>query len=144
MQIHHIGIVCEKQNINQYFFCPKKKFTYTDKFQNNKLIIGKNKSNNLWIELVIPLNKNSTVRNFLKKRGPSLHHLAYYVKDLEIIKKKFSKKKGFIYINSFEMNLPCFGGIMETVFFFNDNIFIEFISKKKKMKVILKNKKIII
>ena len=132
MQIHHIGIVCEKQNINQYFFCPKKKFTYTDKFKNNKLIIGKNKSNNLWIELVIPLNKNSTVRNFLKKRGPSLHHLAYYVKDLEIIKKKFSKKKGFIYINSFEMNLPCFGGIMETVFFFNDNIFIEFIKKKKK------------
>ena len=40
MKVHHIGIVCEEENIKNYFFIPKKKYTYIDKFQNNKLIIG--------------------------------------------------------------------------------------------------------
>ena len=93
MKIHHIGIVCKNENINNYFFNPKKKFTYIDKNQNIKLIIGQNKLNDLWIELIVPLNKNSTVYNYLKKNGPSIHHFAYYVKNINEIKKNLKKKK---------------------------------------------------
>tara|TARA_Y100000768_G_C23412678_1_gene422495 strand:- start:59 stop:460 length:402 start_codon:yes stop_codon:yes gene_type:complete len=132
MKIHHIGIVCNKENINNFFFKPKKKFIYTDKNQNNKLIIGQNKFNNLWIEYVIPLNKHSTVENFLQKRGPSIHHFAYYVNNINDIRKKLDNKKGYLFVNSFRINLPCFGGVMDTVFYFNNNIFIEFLTKVKK------------
>ena len=133
MKIHHIGIVCDKNSISDYFFFPKKTSVYIDKNQNNKLIIGKNKLNNLWIELVIPLNNKSTVSNFLKKKGPSMHHLAYYVDDLSLMKKKLINKKGFIFVNSYKMNLPCFGGVMETMFYYNNNVFIEFLTKVKKV-----------
>ena len=132
MKVHHIGIVCEEENIKNYFFIPKKKYTYIDKFQNNKLIIGFNKPNNIWFEFIVPLNKNSTVKNFLKKKGPSIHHLAYFVKDIDKIKRNLLRKRGYIFVNSFNMNIPCFGGLMDTVFFFNNNIFLEFISKAKR------------
>ena len=132
MRIHHIGIATSEKNIKNYFFKPIKKFTYIDKNQNNKLIIGYNKANNLWMEFIIPLNKRSTVQNFLNKHGSSIHHFAYYVKDLKAVKKKYLNKLGYIYINSFKINIPCFGGEMETVFFYNKNIFIEFLSKYKK------------
>jgi len=132
VKVHHIGIVCEEENIKNYFFIPKKKYTYIDKFQNNKLIIGFNKPNNIWFEFIVPLNKNSTVKNFLKKKGPSIHHLAYFVKDIDKIKRNLLRKRGYIFVNSFNMNIPCFGGLMDTVFFFNNNIFLEFISKAKR------------
>ncbi len=131
MKIHHIGIVCDKENMKNFFFIPKKKFIYTDRHQNNKLVIGKNKFNNLWFEFILPLNNKSTVKNFLKKKGPSIHHIAYYVNNLNNIKKRLRNKKGYIFVNSFKINLPCFGGVMETVFYYNNNIFIEFLSKEK-------------
>ena len=87
MKIHHIGIATSEKNIKNYFFRPDKKFTYIDKNQNNKLVIGYNKDNDLWMEFIIPLNKKSTVQNFLNKHGSSIHHLAYYVKDLKAVKK---------------------------------------------------------
>ena len=132
MKVHHIGIVCEEENIKNYFFIPKKKYTYIDKFQNNKLIIGFNKPNNIWFEFIVPLNKNSTVKNFLKKKGPSIHHLAYFVKDIDKIKRNLLRKRGYIFVNSFKINISCFGGLMDTVFFFNNNIFLEFRSKAKR------------
>ena len=116
-------------------FNPKKKFTYIDK-QNNKLIIGKNKLNDLWIELIVPLNKNSTTYNYLKKNGPSIHHFAYYVKNIDEIKKNFKRKEGYLFIKSFKINIKCFGGLMDAVFYYNNNIFIEFISKGKKNNII--------
>ncbi|WP_440669451.1 VOC family protein [Candidatus Pelagibacter sp. HIMB1483] len=132
MKIHHIGIVCEEDDLKNYFFLPEKKFIYFDKKQNNKLVIGKNKYNNLWMEFVIPLNSKSTVKNFLKTRGSAIHHIAYYVKDINKIKREFKKKTDFLYVNSYKIEINCFGGLLETVFFYNSNIFIEFLSKAKK------------
>ena len=34
------------------------------------------------IELIEPLEENSTVGRFLKKRGPGLHHVALHVEDI--------------------------------------------------------------
>ena len=42
-------------------------------------------------------------------------------------KRNLLRKRGYIFVNSFKINIPCFGGLMDTVFFFNNNIFLEFI-----------------
>ena len=60
MKIHHIGIVTKEKNLSNLYFRPKKKFVYLDKIQNNKIILEYNKSNNLWMEFIIPLSKKSS------------------------------------------------------------------------------------
>ncbi len=132
MKLHHIGIVCNETDMNKFFFKPKKKFIYNDKIQNNKLIIEHNIHNNLWMEFVIPKNKKSTVYKYLIKNGPGIHHFGYKVNNILDQKKKLTKKKGFLYINSFETNISCFGGLIKTMFFFNNNFFIELLSNVKK------------
>ncbi len=132
MKLHHIGIVCNESDINKFFFRPKKKYIYHDNFQKNKLIIERNDLNNLWMEFVIPKNSNSTVYRFLKKNGPGVHHFGYETNDLKSQKKKLLKRKGLIYINSFKANISCFGGPLRTMFFFNNNFFIELLKNVKK------------
>ena len=52
--------------------------------------------------------------------------------DLKSQKKKLLKRKGLIYINSFKANISCFGGPLRTMFFFNNNFFIELLKNVKK------------
>lgn len=131
-KLHHIGIVCAEKDINKFVFKPKKRRVYNDKNQNNKLIIEYNENNNLWMEFVIPKNKKSTVYNFLKKNGPGVHHFAYKVKNIKEQKKLLLKKKGLIFINSYNTNIACFGGELKTMFFFNNNFIIELLTNVKK------------
>lgn len=132
MKLHHIGIVCAESDISKFFFRPRKKFIYHDKVQKNKLIIEHNPLNNLWIEFVIPKNEKSTVYKYLNNNGPGVHHFGYETKNLQNQKKILSKKKGFLYINSFKTNITCFGGKLETMFFFNNNFFIELLKNVEK------------
>ena len=132
MKIHHIGIVCKEKDINKFFFSPKKKFIYYDKNQNNKLVIEKNPHNDLWMEFIIPKNNNSTVYKYLAKRGPGIHHFGYLVKNIEKEKQILQKKNGFIYVNSFVTKVSCFGGLIKTAFFYNNNFFIELLENVSK------------
>ena len=132
MKLHHIGIVCKENQIDKFYFKPKKKFTYYDKVQNNKLIIEFNKDNNLWMEFVVPQNKNSTVYNYLVKHGPGVHHFGYITKKINEKKKLLSKRKDFFYINSYTTNVPCFGGLIKTMFFYNNNFLIELLENVDK------------
>tara|TARA_X000000950_G_scaffold289004_1_gene409029 strand:- start:3526 stop:3924 length:399 start_codon:yes stop_codon:yes gene_type:complete len=131
VKIHHIGIVCKEKDIDKYFIKPKKKFVYNDRNQNNKLIIEHNPLNNLWMEFVIPKNNSSTVYNFLKKKGPGVHHFGYLVNDLTR-QKKIMEKKGYFFVGSFSSNVGCFGGKIKTMFFFKNNFFTELLSNDKK------------
>ncbi len=131
MKIHHIGIVCKESDIKKFFFKPKKKYVYHDHKQNNKLILEYNAHNDLWIEFVIPKNNKSTVYNYLKKKGPGVHHFGYLVKNLN--KQKIQmKKKGYFYVNSFTTNISCFGGKVKTMFFYKNNFFTELLTNVKK------------
>ena len=134
MKIHHIGFVCRENDINKFFFSPKKKFIYVDKVQNNKIIIGLNHRDSLWYEFIIPQSKKSTVYNYYKKNSASIHHLAYYVKNFDQVLKKYKLKKNYTFIKKFNPNIPCFGGKLKTAFFYNNNIFIEFLTNEKKSK----------
>lgn len=132
MKLHHIGIVCNESDMNKFFFRPKKKFIYHDKLQQNKIIIEENIFNNLWMEFVIPKNKKSTVSNYLIKNGPGVHHFGYYTKNLYKQKKILMKKKSFIFVGHFNPNIQCFGGKLNTMFFYNNNFFIELLNNEKK------------
>lgn len=132
MKLHHIGIVCNETDINKFFFKPKKKNIYYDKVQQNKLIIEYNIFNNLWMEFVIPKNNKSTVYKYLKKNGPGVHHFGYFSKNLNKQKRILMKKKSFFYVGSFQPNIPCFGGNLNTMFFYNNNFFIELLNNEKK------------
>ena len=131
MKIHHIGIVCKENEIGRFFFNLKKKFVYKDLNQKNKLIIAYNPQNEVWMEFVIPQNNKSTVYNFLKKKGPGVHHFGYFVKNLNK-QKKIMEKKGYIYVGSFTTNVSCFGGEIKTMFFYKNNFFTELLSNVKK------------
>ncbi len=132
MKLHHIGIVCSEVDIRKFIFKPQKKNIYYDKIQNNKLIIEYNHHNNMWMEFVIPQNKKSTVYKYYKKNGPSVHHFAYQTKNILEQKKKLKNKNGLIYVNSFKTNIPCFGGAIKTMFYYNNNFFIEFLENDNK------------
>lgn len=46
------------------------------------------------IELLYPEDENSTVKKFIEKRGPGIHHIAIEVEDLEKCVKEL-REKGF-------------------------------------------------
>lgn len=42
------------------------------------------------IELIESMHENSEVANFLKKRGPGLHHIAFKTDDVKLMEKKLT------------------------------------------------------
>lgn len=44
-----------------------------------------------YIELIEPMNDQSEVSNFLEKRGPGLHHIAFKTNDLEGLETQITK-----------------------------------------------------
>jgi methylmalonyl-CoA/ethylmalonyl-CoA epimerase len=45
------------------------------------------------IELIESLNDESEISNFIKKRGPGLHHIAFKTSDISLMAKKLGDKK---------------------------------------------------
>ena len=129
MKLHHIGIACT--SINNIFFLKKKKLFYViDKFQNNKIFFDYNKDNNLWYEYIVPLNDKSTVFNALKNKEMLIHHLGFYTKDINKIKKKYLNRPDYVFINSFKIKISLWGGELNTIFFSNKGTIVEFLSNE--------------
>lgn len=78
-KFHHIGIVVNSIEQYEKQMLPNKKVREViDKIQNSKLALYEN-FNESYIELIEPLNENSTSFNSLKKFGNHLNHLCYKV-----------------------------------------------------------------
>ena len=54
--------------------------------------------NNANLELLEPLNSDSTLRKFLDKRGPGIHHICLRVKDIRAVLAQL-KEKGVRLLN---------------------------------------------
>lgn len=129
MKLHHIGIACS--SINNIFFLKKKKLiSVIDKVKNNKIFFDYNKDNNLWYEYIVPLNDRSTVFNALKNKEMLIHHLGFYVKNINKIKKKYINKPDYVFINSFKIKVQLWGGELNTIFFSNKGTIVEFLSNE--------------
>lgn len=132
MKFHHIGIVLEKKEITK--FANKKTLSnkITDNIQNNYIYFEYDHSKKIWFEYICPINKNSTVFNFLDKKGGGLHHLGYSVNNISATTKNYKNKKNYIFLSSYTIRVPFFGGLVKTSFFYNNTTIIEFISNEKK------------
>ena len=93
MKLHHVGIVTDKKNIKNFFFKKKIDQIVVDNFQKNKLLFQYNPENKFWFEYVIPLGEESTVYNFLKKKGGGIHHFGYLVESIQKIKNQYMLQK---------------------------------------------------
>jgi len=88
MVIHHVGMVVK--NIEKHYakyFKEALGFNDISKIFTDENIGVKvafiNMNDKIFLELVEPIDDNSPVSNYLKKRGQTLHHLCFEVNDLE-------------------------------------------------------------
>ena len=101
IEFDHIGIAVETIEKAKPFWtalgyaCEGPRETVTEQKVTVEMLPLRNNSN---IELLEPLNESSTVAQFLKKRGPGIHHICLRVKNIDRILKDF-KSKGIRLIN---------------------------------------------
>ena len=129
-KIHHLGIVCSDiKDALIAFDLNEKDLTeiYDDKEQNNRLYFFYLKENNLWLEFVVPLNSDSTVKGFAKRNNFGLHHLGFASNSLKKEKSKLNKIKGVFELKSYLLEISSFGGRINTLFFSFKGLLIEFV-----------------
>jgi len=87
MKIHHIGMVVN--NIEAHYKAYYKNVLgyegLSEIYKDEKIGVSVaflNLNDKIYLEFVQPLNENSPVSNFLKKRGQTLHHLCFEVDDI--------------------------------------------------------------
>ena len=101
IEFDHIGIAVETVDKAKPFWaalgyaCEGPRETVTEQKVTVEMLPLRNNSN---IELLEPLNESSTVAQFLKKRGPGIHHICLRVKNIDQILKDL-KSKGIRLIN---------------------------------------------
>lgn len=130
MKLHHFGYVFSSKKIKSF----KRKYNYIiDTKQNNYIFFNFSKKYKIWFEFLIPINNKSTVYNYLlkNKNKNNIHHYGFIVKNI-IATEKQMKNNGFILIGKYKLNVPCFGGLINTAFFFNGKNLIEILSNGKK------------
>ncbi len=92
-KFHHIGIVVSSIDQYESQMLPAKKIKeVVDEIQNSKLALYEN-YNDSFIELIEPLNENSTSFNSLKKFGNHLNHLCYQAESFSILDNFMSDNK---------------------------------------------------
>ena len=143
LKLNHVGLVV--QNIEEFIEVFKTlgldEFTQqeTDPIQKVAAsFITASKGNNVHIELLEPLGDNSPITNFLKERGPQLHHLCFEVDDINDVTTKLVEK-GFKmvcppvdcigYDKTFKRE--CSQATMVAFFLLNNKILIELLQKGK-------------
>lgn len=110
----------------------KKKHVYIiDNVQKNYIFFRFSTKLKIWIEYLIPFSNKSSVYNYSLKKKNNVHHYGFLTKNLNK-KKKEMTNNGFILLGKYRINVPCFGGFVETSFFHNGNNLIEILSNEKK------------
>jgi len=130
LKLHHIGYIFSSNKIKIF----KKKYNYIiDRKQNNYIFFNFSKKYKIWFEFLIPINNKSTVYNHLlkNKNKNKIHHYGFMVKNM-IVSEKHMSNNGFIVIGKYKLNVPCFGGLINTTFFFNGKNLVEILSNGKK------------
>ena len=129
MKLHHVGYVISADKLSLF----KKKYDFiVDDVQKNYIFFNFSKKLNIWNEYLIPFSKQSTVYNYLlkNKNKNNIHHYGFLVRNI-IKKKNKLLNNGLILVGSYKINVPCFGGTINTKFFYNGKNLIEILSNEK-------------
>ncbi|MDC1051139.1 hypothetical protein OAQ76_00260 [bacterium] len=135
MKIHHLGIVTT--NVDDTLIAlglAKKSITEVveDTNQMNRLHFVFIEENNLWLELVEPMNEKSSTYKFAKKNVVGLHHIAFANLNLEGLKVEIYERPQTYFLGSYEIEVGSFGGKIKTLFAAFNGLLIEFVEKVKK------------
>ena len=84
-EIDHIGmaVLDLQQAIDLYFRTSQAKVILRESLTSQGVELAFLNTGHSKIELLAPLNTNSSLSRFLDKRGPGLHHICYKVADIQ-------------------------------------------------------------
>ena len=134
-KIHHLALVTNDLELTLNSLNIKKsdiQEVFTDHEQKNTIYFVYIKENNLWLEIIVPTNENSTTYNFAKKFGLGLHHLGFTTNNLKETEKNYISRPMVFKIGNYKNKVECFGGEISTVFVAIKGLILEFVANVQK------------
>ena len=134
-KIHHLALVTNNLELTLNSLNIKKsdiQEVFIDHEQKNTLYFVYIEENNLWLEIIVPTNENSTTYNFAKKFGLGLHHLGFTTNNLEETEKNYVSRPMVFKIGNYKNKVECFGGEISTVFVAIKGLILEFVANVQK------------
>ena len=130
MKIHHIGIATnDVDSLLKVYTLKRDDITETifDNEQKNNLHFIFLKENNLWIEIIEPVDKTSTISNFVNKNQSALHHIGISTDNIENENSFYSKLPSNFIIGKYQLAVNSFGGKIKTLFVAFKGMITEFV-----------------
>jgi hypothetical protein len=134
-KIHHLALVTNNLELTLNSLNIKKsdiQEVFIDHEQKNTIYFVYIKENNLWLEIIVPTNENSTTYNFAKKFGLGLHHLGFTTNNLEETEKNYVSRPMVFKIGNYKNKVECFGGEISTIFMAIKGLILEFVYNVQK------------
>ena len=134
-KIHHLALVTNNLELTLNSLNIKKsdiQEVFIDHEQKNTIYFVYIKENNLWLEIIVPTNENSTTYNFAKKFGLGLHHLGFTTNNLEETEKNYVSRPMVFKIGNYKNKVECFGGEISTIFMAIKGLILEFVANVQK------------
>jgi|TARA_B100000953_G_C17904704_1_gene385604 hypothetical protein len=129
-KVHHIGIASEDLNLALYALGTDKskiKEVIDDTIQHNILHFIHQENSDLWIEIIIPKNDNSTIQNFVKKNKMGLHHIGFLCDNINDVEQKFNSSVEAVKLGKYHTTVDSFGGKISTIFFAIKGMIVEYV-----------------
>ena len=130
MKIHHIGIATnDVDSLLKVYKLKRDDIAETvfDSEQKNNLHFIFLKENNLWIEIIEPVDKSSTISNFVNKNQSALHHIGISTDNIEHENSFYSKLPSNFIIGKYQLAVKSFGGKIKTLFVAFKGMITEFV-----------------
>ena len=130
MKIHHIGIATnDVDSLLKVYKLKRDDIAETvfDSEQKNNLHFIFLKENNLWIEIIEPVDKTSTISNFVNKNQSALHHIGISTDNIEHENSFYSKLPSNFIIGKYQLAVKSFGGKIKTLFVAFKGMITEFV-----------------
>ena len=134
-KIHHLALVTNNLELTLNSLNIKKsdiQEVFIDHEQKNTIYFVYIKENNLWLEIIVPTNENSTTYNLAKKFGLGLHHLGFTTNNLEETEKNYVSRPMVFKIGNYKNKVECFGGEISTIFMAIKGLILEFVYNVQK------------
>ena len=134
-KIHHLALVTNDLELTLNSLNIKKsdiQEVFTDHEQKNTIYFMYINENKLWLEIIVPINENSTTYNFAKKFGLGLHHLGFTTNNLEETEKNYISRPMVFKIGNYKNKVECFGGEISTIFMAIKGLILEFVYNVQK------------
>ena len=134
-KIHHLALVTNYLELTLNSLNIKKsdiQEVFTDHEQKNTIYFVYINENKLWLEIIVPINENSTTYNFAKKFGLGLHHLGFTTNNLEETEKNYISRPMVFKIGNYKNKVECFGGEISTIFMAIKGLILEFVYNVQK------------